>query len=93
MANDDARRVECAQHGLQEPAFVCQHLNRVDRMGFVEGFDLESPDEEATFHPWCSDCDAVLMKEGDWNDQSEAFAKPRLVCRECYRAMKRLNQR
>jgi hypothetical protein len=90
MPNDDARTVECTLHGAQKPAFVCQHLNLVDRVGFIEGFDPDSPDE-VSFHAWCSDCDAVLIEEGDWNDRSEAFAKPRLICRACYAAMKQLN--
>ena len=85
-------RVECSEHGDQEPAFVCRHLNLREPVGFVEGYAPEDPAEDL-FQAWCSACDEILTQEGEWNDRSEAFAAIRLVCRDCYREMKALNRR
>jgi hypothetical protein len=82
--------VECAIHGRQSAAFVCRHLNLETRVGFVEGYDPNDPDT-ASNQAWCAECDRLLVEEGEWNDRSESFAQPRLVCRACYNAMKRLN--
>ena len=83
--------VDCRHHGLQGPAYVCQHLDLEIPRGFVEGFDPD--DVESELHQaWCRECDVVLMAEGDWNDVSEGFAKPRLICRACYLQIKRLNR-
>ncbi|WP_305008998.1 hypothetical protein [Hymenobacter aranciens] len=40
---------------------------------------------------WCDACDEVLLRIGEWNDESEAFAKIKLVCDACYFDMKELN--
>ena len=90
--NDEGRLIECGSHGTQPPAFVCRHLNLETPVGFIEGYDPDTPDEPL-YHAWCSACDAVLQEEGDWNDRSEDFARPHLVCRGCYREMKALNRR
>jgi hypothetical protein len=87
----DVRVVECPVHGDAGPAFVCRHLSLETPVGFVEGYDPDDPEAEL-FQAWCAACDDVLEAEGEWNDRSEAFAAPRLVCRGCYRDMKALNQ-
>lgn len=83
--------VECPVHGTEDPAFVCRHLNLSQAVGFIEGFDPQDPEAEL-YHAWCRACDAVLMREEDWNDRSEAFAGVRMVCRGCYREMRALNR-
>lgn len=83
-------RVECSEHGDQQPAFVCRHLNLRERVGFVEGYDPDDP-HRPLFHAWCAACDEILVEEGEWNDRSEAFASPQLACQACYREMKALN--
>ena len=88
----DDRRVECGRHGSEAPAFVCRHLNLETAVGFVEGYDPDDPDTPL-YQAWCSECDDVLMRVGEWNDESEAFAGVRMVCRGCYEEMKRLNGR
>lgn len=85
------RVVECETHGPQSAAFVCRHLNLTVPVGFVEGFDPDDPDTPS-YHAWCSACDEVLMAEGEWNDRSEEFAAPRLVCRACYEQMRDFNR-
>lgn len=82
MANDN-KKVECSIHGKAEPTFICQHLTKGEHLGFNVGFD---PDEPDALYPdaWCDRCEDVLDKEGEWNDNSEAFADIKLVCSGCY---------
>jgi hypothetical protein len=88
---EEQRIVECPVHGSEAPAYVCRHLDLATRAGFVEGYHPERPEEDL-YHAWCSACDEVLEREGEWNDRSESFAGVRLVCRACYREMKALNR-
>jgi hypothetical protein len=83
--------VHCNLHGPQGPAYMCQHLNLDEPIGFVEGYDPDNLDD-LLFQAWCAECDRALVVEGEWNDRSEAVAKPRLVCRVCYARMKILNE-
>jgi hypothetical protein len=86
--------VECSTHEFRRRAFVCQHLNHTTKVGFEEAFetveDMELSDED-DFQAWCNDCEAVRQKKGEWNDQSMAFAKIKVICERCYFEMKELN--
>lgn len=84
--------VECPEHGTQGLAFVCRHLNLREPVGFVEGYDPNDPDR-SLFQAWFGVADDVLVREGEWNDRSEAFRGIRLVCRVCYRQTKALNKK
>ena len=86
--------VECCTHGNRYPAYVCQHLNLHTPVGFYEPF---ASDPSVTYandelSAWCEACDEVLAEAGEWNDESEAFAKIKLVCDVCFFEMKKLNQ-
>jgi hypothetical protein len=86
MAHDDnSAGVLCPQHGQVSPAFVCRHLfeellhNELTPIGFFE------PDVQAEEpNGWCRQCDAIMAREGGWNDTSEAFAEVKLVCSACF---------
>jgi hypothetical protein len=91
MTLADSDMVECHIHGTEGAAYVCQHLNLTEAVGFIEGYDPADPEAEL-YQAWCRACDAVLMREGDWNDRSEAFAGVRMVCRGCYKEMRALNR-
>ena len=42
--------------------------------------------------PWCAECEEVRIRcGGDWNDESEAFAKIKLLCGGCWDRLKELN--
>lgn len=88
--NDTKQKVECSVHGECEPAYVCQHLNLTDLVGFHQPYNPENPDEEE-LNAWCDECDKILLEEGEWNDRSEGHAKIKLVCSECFQFMKDLN--
>lgn len=47
--------------------------------------------EDDHFQAWCSECELIRQKEGEWNDKSMAFAALKLVCEKCYFEMKELN--
>ncbi|MFZ6010401.1 MAG: DUF6882 domain-containing protein [Bacteroidota bacterium] len=85
--------VICRTHGASRAAFVCQHLNRETYTGFHEAFEsnpLIDPDDD--HQAWCDECERVRSQEGEWNDTSEAFAKIRLICDQCFFEIKRRNQ-
>lgn len=88
--SDDDKKVECGVHGKSSATFICQHLSNGEKLGFNLGFDPDQPDE---LYPdaWCDLCDDVLEKEGEWNDTSEAFANIKLVCAQCYCAIREKN--
>lgn len=88
--SDADKKVECQTHGSASATFICQHLSSGDQLGFHVGYDPENPND---LYPdaWCDRCDAVLEKEGEWNDVSEAFADIRMVCAGCYGDIRQRN--
>jgi hypothetical protein len=91
--SEESNRVECCTHGNRYPAFVCQHLNLKTPVGFYEPFasdpsEVYSDDE---LNAWCDACDEVLTRVGEWNEESEKFAKIKLVYDVCFFDMKKLN--
>lgn len=90
---DKQQMVECHCHGTRYPAYVCQHLNLHTPVGFYEPFASDPRVAYANdeLNAWCNACDEILVKTGEWNEESEAFAKIRLVCDVCYFAMKKVN--
>ncbi|MCX8524284.1 hypothetical protein OF897_10215 [Chryseobacterium formosus] len=88
--------VDCENHGLGRPAFVCQHLNRETPNGFKEAFETSlgmELDEDDDFQAWCDDCEKVRSENKGWNDETMEFAKIKLVCEECYFDLKEFNQK
>lgn len=83
-------RMECARRGSRPPSFVCGHLQHGAGLGFNEPVD--EPDPDMPFRQaWCDDCDAVLKKEGEWNDVSEGHAKITLICEGCFFEIRQRN--
>ncbi|MDX1572353.1 MAG: hypothetical protein R3200_17865 [Xanthomonadales bacterium] len=84
--------VECCHHGRQPATFVCQHLVQSLRDGRARGFwtSAEDPDNPRP-DAWCGDCEALVNRVGEWNDESEAFAGVSLLCGLCYDRARALN--
>ncbi|MGC3945442.1 MAG: hypothetical protein QM762_13165 [Chryseolinea sp.] len=86
--------VKCSEHEYRRRAFVCHHLNKVDKVGFEESFetteDMDLGDDD-DFMAWCSECEAVRLQEDGWNATSLRFADMRLYCEKCYFEMKEVN--
>ena len=76
-------KVDCVEHGLLRPTFVCRHL--LDRTGVGFNTPDDPPDSEWPFkQAWCDECDKMLMRVGEWNDESEGFAGITMICENCY---------
>jgi hypothetical protein len=91
--NIEENMVECCTHGNRYPAYACQHLNTQTPVGFYEPL-ASDPDviyANDELNAWCNACDEVLLKVGEWNEESEAFAKIKLICDRCYFDIKELN--
>jgi hypothetical protein len=90
---DSDIRVECQSHGVAlKPTLVCCHLKDGTGLGFNTP-DEPLPDDVPYEQAWCDACDQVLMWEGGWNDASEAFASPVMVCDRCFEEIKRRNEK
>ena len=88
------RYVQCGEHDYKRRAFICRHLNKKTKVGFEESFEtyenMELFDDD-DLQAWCSECEQVRQKEGEWNDKSMEFAQIKVVCEDCYFEMKELN--
>ena len=87
--------IDCRNHGPKREAFVCAHLDLKTIKGFNEAFDtfkgMELGDED-DLQAWCNDCESIRLKYNGWNEESERFAKIKLVCEDCYFEFKRFNK-
>lgn len=86
---------DCESHGFRRPAYVCQHLNLKNKKGFEESFEafreMELEDED-DFCAGCNDCEKIRIEQDGWNDESEKFAKIKLVCEECFFEFKEFSE-
>lgn len=87
-----SKTVECAEHGTRQATYVCQHLVQsladLQPRGFWWADDPGNPYP----HPWCSLCEEkVRSTNGEWTDESEAFAGVTLLCDQCYDVARELN--
>ena len=83
--------MECPLHGSRPPAFICRHLRQGEGLGFntpLDAVDPELPFENA----WCDACEKVRVREGGWNDASEAFAGVMPICDGCLEEIRSRNQ-
>jgi hypothetical protein len=77
--------IACDVHEAGRIAFVCGHLTRKEHSGFHEAFESDPMvEEDEDYQAWCDECEKVRLREGEWNDESMAFANIKLVCDECY---------
>ena len=88
--NESKNGVECAEHGVREATYVCQHLASAVGSGSHCGHDDDEPDQLWP-DAWCDACENVRESEGEWNDRSEAFAGIRLLCDGCYQRVRGRN--
>ncbi len=90
--SEEERFVECDEHGKQQATYVCQHTVQtlIDKKprGFWWSNDADNPRPDA----WCSECEVKIQEtDGEWNDESEAFASIKLLCGACYDKAKEIN--
>ncbi|MDW8549213.1 hypothetical protein NG800_009845 [Epilithonimonas ginsengisoli] len=88
--------VDCGYHGFKRPAFICQHLELNSSNGFEEAFETfpgMDLDEDDDFSAWCDECEKKRTECDGWNDESEEFAKIKLICEDFYFEIKESNQK
>lgn len=95
QVSDDAEpasaraEVRCSAHGASFAAYVCTHLFHGEDQGFHTADDPDNPRPDA----WCDRCEAVLAREGEWNERAEAFAEIHRTCGTCYDIVEENNRR
>ncbi len=87
---DSNNKVDCAEHGRCDAAFVCRHLTQGEELGFHVACSEDEPDELFP-DAFCDACLAMYEKEGEWNDATESFADNKLVCSGCYMDIRERN--
>jgi hypothetical protein len=80
---------ECAEHESVQDAYVCSHLLRGDRLGFVFFPDAGNAWPDA----WCLACEEIRWKAGGWNEANEQLAQITAVCSGCYEGLRSRNAR
>jgi hypothetical protein len=93
MSNSE--KVNCKKHGLMDYALVCHHLVNQElsdsKVEYFAGEDSGNSEESEVENLWCKSCDDFLIEQGEWNDASEAFADPKVVCIVCLQKIKKRN--
>jgi hypothetical protein len=88
------RLVECARHGPQEEAFVCQHIALSMHTRIPVGFFWPADARASRPDAWCAECEErVRQTGGEWVGQADAQLGASLICGKCYDAAKELNLR
>ena len=86
--NDLSELVECAEHGMAQRTYVCQHVARGSGLGFFYFPNPDNPRPDA----WCAECNAVRLASNGWNEENEKAAAITLLCGGCYDDAKARNQ-
>jgi hypothetical protein len=82
--SESEQQIRCATHGLQERAYVCQHLFGSMATGVPVGFHC-SDESEPRSDAWCSACDwAWDEAEGECTPDVVASLGLKVVCAACY---------
>ena len=87
--SEPAKVVHCAQHGPNEPTFVCEHVAYGSGRGFHPAYDPAKLRPDA----WCDACEEIRRRFGDWTEESEKLIHVVLICSACYDLAKDRNQR
>ncbi len=89
---DEAQYVECCEHGKQQATYVCQHVvqSLVEKTPRGFWWSTENPDNPRP-DAWCTECEELVNRVGEWNDETEEFAGVKLLCGACYDRAKEMN--
>jgi hypothetical protein len=89
---DEIEYIECCEHGKQQETYVCQHTVESLKDGQPRGFcwSIEQP-ENPRPDAWCSECEDLVNKNGEWEGEAEEFSNVKILCGVCYDSVKLLN--
>jgi hypothetical protein len=79
----------CGGHGASFPTYVCTHLFHGEDQGFHASDVPANPRPDA----WCDRCEAVRLRAGGWNEESEKAVEITLACGTCYDIIEENNRR
>ena len=92
---DEAQYVECCEHGKQHATYVCQHVVQSLVENIPNGFwwSTENPKNPKNPRPdaWCTECEELVSRVGEWINETEEFAGVKLLCGACYDRAKEMN--
>ncbi len=81
----DEDNVTCATHGPAQQTFVCEHLVLDPKQ---EWFSDEPSAAKPWPDAWCAKCDELYQEKGEWDDDNSSRLKIKLVCHQCYQALR-----
>ncbi len=90
--SDEIEHIECCEHGTQQQTFVCQHTVQSLIDNKPRGF-WYSTQQLNNLRPdaWCTECEELVNKVGDWVGEAEELASIKILCGACYDKVKSLN--
>jgi hypothetical protein len=81
-------KVNCSEDSWGYESFVCRHLFENPAQ---EWFSREPTKSNPWPDAWCSSCDAIFVRDGEWNDDNSACTEIRLICHHCYERRRALD--
>lgn len=86
------RWIQCTLHGVQDEAFVCQHIAESLHARTPVGFFWSADDPSRRPDAWCSACnDRVAKTGGEWTGEALAQLGAKLLCGLCYDEARSIN--
>jgi hypothetical protein len=86
---DDAKEIDCADHGKAVMTFVCGHLAEDPQQTW---YSLAPDSENQWPDDWCSGCHISYLRENEWNEKNEDGLNVKLLCHHCYEAQRASGQ-
>jgi hypothetical protein len=78
-------KVKCKTHGVQQAAYVCQHIVGSMHTGVPVGFHLAANDETERPNAWCSACEGARRQgSGEWSEELMEMVQVSVLCTACY---------
>jgi hypothetical protein len=85
--------IQCAAHGKQTKAFVCQHIVTTLDSRRAVGFHWSAEDLGPTPDAWCNACESArIAAGGEWTDKLLKKLGVTLICSSCYQSAKSIWQ-
>jgi hypothetical protein len=78
-------KVKCKTHGVQQAAYVCQHIVGSMHSGVPVGFHCSVEGGAERPDAWCSSCEGARRRgSGEWTDELMAMVQVSVLCGACY---------
>jgi hypothetical protein len=84
------RMIQCAEHGEQAPAYICQHLFAMLQDRFDRGLHW-SLDEEGNPNAFCDDCANYYDTHGPDAEGASKVFDIMAICTACFENLKQIS--